>query len=322
MQFKNLYFFAFTRPFTTTQAELELALSECAFTPCASTEQSHYGFVPALGKGSESLAHEAAGNILICARKEDKILPGQVVKAEVELLVDYLFETEQRKPKKAELQAFKEDVILSLLPNAFSRFTDTRAYINAKDNLIVIDASSRGKAEDILALLRKALGTLPVTSFTPDKAPDKAPDEVMTDWLIENMNGYQAFLINRSTKTNRFSFGMEAEFLSVGDDAAAAKVKNQDLKGEEVRSHIDAEKLVKKLALEYDESMSFVLCDDLSIKRLKFTDVLMEQNDDIDRGDHLARLDADFTLVAGEINRMLIDLLAEFGMKTDEYLEK
>ena len=67
--------------------------------------------------------------------------------------------------------------------------------------------------------------------------------------------------------------------------------------------------------------MSFILCDDLSIKRLKFFDVLQEQNDDIDSDDVLAKLDADFALMAGEINRLINDLLSEFNVKATDYLE-
>ena len=59
--------------------------------------------------------------------------------------------------------------------------------LTRKHNIIVINSSSRSKAEDFLALLRKVLGTLPVTSLSPESAPD----EIMTDWLIEKKSGRQ-----------------------------------------------------------------------------------------------------------------------------------
>jgi len=115
---------------------------------------------------------------------------------------------------------------------------------------------------------------------------------------------------------------MEAEFNALGDDGAIVRVKNQDLIGEEIKSHLDADKYVVKVALEWDESLSFILCDDLAIKRVKFFDVIHEQNDDIDSDDVIAKLDADFALMSGELNRFIIDLLAEFSMKTTDPLEK
>ena len=45
MWFKNLYFFTFTRPFELSEDQLEAHLAEHLFTPCASTEQSHFGWL-------------------------------------------------------------------------------------------------------------------------------------------------------------------------------------------------------------------------------------------------------------------------------------
>jgi len=305
MWFKNLYFFTFTRPFEVSEQDLEKQLNEHLFTPCASTEQSHFGWVNALGKHGNTAVHSVGGNFLICARKEEKILPAPVIKEQLEEKVSKLEADQGRSATKKEKEQFKEDIIFELLPRAFSRVTDTHAYINAAHNLIVINSSSRGKAEDVLALLRKALGTLPVTSMSPEKAPD----ELMTDWLTDTDLG------------ENFQLGMEAEFNALGDDGAVVRVKNQDLGSDEIKAHLDADKFVVKLALEWDDAISFILCDDLAIKRLKFFDVLQEQNDEIDKDDVIARLDADFSLMAGEINRLIGDLMAEFSMKTTDSLE-
>jgi len=305
MWFKNLYFFAFTRPFEWSEEDLEKHLSEHLFTPCGSTEMSHFGWVDALGKHGKSIVHSVGGNHLLCARKEEKILPAPVIKDMLEEKINLLEAEQSRGATKKEKEQFKEDIIFELLPRAFSRFSDTHAYINAEHNIIVINTSSRSKAEDFLALLRKVLGTLPVTSVSPEKAPD----ELMTDWLTEPSIG------------DNFQLGMEAEFHALGDDGAIVRVKNQDLTSDEIKSHLDADKFVVKLALEWDDAMSFILCDDLAIKRLKFFDVLQEQNDDIDSDDVIAKLDADFALMAGELNRFIDDLLTEFSVKATDYIE-
>lgn len=306
MWFKNLYFFAFTRPFECSEQDLEKHLNEHLFTPCGSTEQSHFGWVNALGKNGQSIVHTVNGNHLLCARKEEKILPAPVIKDMLEEKVALLEAEQSRSATKKEKEQFKEDIIFELLPRAFSRVTDTHAYINPEHNIIVINTSSRGKAEDFLALLRKVLGTLPVTSVSPEKAPD----ELMTDWVTENSIG------------ENFHLGTEAEFHALGDDGAVVRVKNQELDSDEIKAHLDADKFVVKLALEWDEALSCILCDDLAIKRVKFFDVIHEQNEDIDKDDIVARLDADFALMAGEINRFINDLLAEFSVKTTDYLEE
>jgi recombination associated protein RdgC len=305
MWFKNLYFFAFTRPFQWSEEDLEKHLSEHLFTPCASTELSHFGWVNALGKHGDTVVHAANGNYLLCARKEEKMLPASVIKDMLEAKIAQ-HETEQsRSATKKEKEQFKEDITFELLPRAFSRISDTQAYINPEHNIIVVNTSSRGKAEDFLALLRKVLGTLPVTSCVPDVAAD----ETMTDWLVEHNLGGQ------------FQLGMEAEFNALGDDGAVVRVKNQDLGSDEIKSHLDADKYVVKVALEWDECLSFILCDDLAVKRLKFYDVIQDQNEDIDGDDVVARLDADFVLMAGELNRFITALLAEFSLTTQAYLD-
>ena len=80
MWFKNLQIYRFTRPFDLTVDQLETQLEACAFTPCGSQDISRFGWVKPLGKFGSTLTHSASGHILICARKEEKMLPGTVVK--------------------------------------------------------------------------------------------------------------------------------------------------------------------------------------------------------------------------------------------------
>jgi len=308
MFFKNAYVFTFTKVFSHSLAELTESLQESAFTPLGSTELRHYGWVNSLGKGS-GLAVEANGNILICARKEEKILPAFVMKDMVNERVEALESDQGRGATKKEREQFKEDVIFELLPRAFNRVTDTHGYINSDKNIIVINSSSRGNAEDFLALLRKSLGTLPVT--TP--LSERDPSEVMTDWINDNSS------VGTFGLGVDFKVGSEAHFSSVGDQAASAIVKNEDLFGDEVKAHLDADQYVTKIALEYDDCMSFMLNDDLSIKRIKFFDVIQEQSDDIEDADE--KLMSDFTVMSGELNRMINGLHLEFNFSAKDSLE-
>lgn len=312
MFFKNIFVFAFTQAFSLTQEEVEARIQENTFTPCASTELSHFGWVNSLGNHSESLSHQSGKNLLLCARREEKIIPAQVIKDMLEDKVEQLETEHGRSATKKEKEQFKEDIMFELMPRAFSRITDTHGYLNPDHNIIVINSSSRSKAEDFLALLRKSLGTLPVTSLSPERQPD----EVMTDWINENST------LEDFALSDKFTLGQEAQLNSLGDDSAVIRVKNMALDINEVKVHLDADMFVTKIGLEYDGCMSFVLNDDLSIKRLKFFDVLAEQNDDIDSDDILSRLDADFALMAGELNRMIGDIHSEFSIIANDYLDE
>jgi recombination associated protein RdgC len=307
MIFTNAYIFTFIKPFTLTTTELSEFVSTLKFTPLMSTEFSHFGFVSPI-KGGLNLVHEANGNLLVCARKEEKLLPAPYVKELLEERIQELELTQPFSATKAQRAEIKDDIELELLPRAFTRKTDTYAYINAKNNTIVINTSSRGKAEDVLSLLRKAIGTLPVKGV--ELKTDAS--EVMTSWVINLFKTPFKWHLS-----NNFSFGLEAHFIGLGDDSATAVVRNQEMNSAEVEVHLEAAQYITKLALNHEESMSFMLHDDLSIKRIKFEGIFEEENYD----DDAAKFDGEFILMAGELNNMITDLHSEFGVSATDSLE-
>lgn len=297
MWFKNLQVYRFTRPFELSLEELEKQLEAMTFSPCGSQEQAKFGWISPLGKQGQALTHSAGNQILLCAKKEEKMLPGSVVNDEVADKVEQLEAEQGRALKKKEKDAIKEEVIVSLLPRAFSRFQQTWAWINPEDGFIAVDASSAKRAEDLLALLRKCIGSLPVVPL----AMTTPPELTLTDWLKEG------------AAPAGFALEDEAELRSALEHGGIIRAKQQDLLSDEMKAHLDADKLVTKLALNWSDTISFILGDDMSIKRLKFSEELREQNDDVTSEDAAARFDADFALVTGELSRFIPELIEAMG---------
>lgn len=295
--FKNMMVYRLNRDIPLSADEMEKQLDAFTFSPCGSQDMSKTGWVPPMGNRSDALIHVNNGQMIICARKEEKILPSPVVKQALEAKIDKLEAEQSRKLKKSEKDSLKDEVLHSLLPRAFSRFSQTYMWIDTVNNLIMVDCASAKKAEDTLALLRKSLGSLPVVPLTLEN-----PIELtLTEW------------VRSGDVPAGFALLDEAELKAVLEDGGVIRCKKQDLVCDEIANHIEAGKWVTKLALDWQERIQFVLADDGSVKRLKFSDTLRDQNDDIDREDFAQRFDADFILMTSELAALIGNLVEALG---------
>ncbi|HCW99824.1 MULTISPECIES: recombination-associated protein RdgC [Pantoea] len=295
--FKNMMVYRLNRDIPLSADDMEKQLEAYTFSPCGSQDMSKTGWVSPMGNRSDALTHVNNGQIVICARKEEKILPSPVVKQALEAKISKLEAEQSRKLKKTEKDSLKDEVLHSLLPRAFSRFSQTFLWIDTVNNLIMVDCASAKKAEDTLALLRKSLGSLPVVPLTLEK-----PIELtLTEW------------VRSGDLPAGFALMDEAELKALLEDGGVIRCKKQDLVCDEIANHIEAGKMVTKLALDWQERIQFVLADDGSVKRLKFSDTLREQNDDIDREDFAQRFDADFILMTSELAALTSNLVEALG---------
>lgn len=295
--FKNAIVYRMTRDIQISAEQLEDALKTLAFTPCSSQDMSRSGWVSPLGNYGEMLTHVAGNQILLCLRKEEKILPSTVIKETLQGKIEKLESEQGVKLRKTEKATLKDEVIHSLLPRAFSKYSQTQIWIDLDKQRIIVDASSSKRAEDSLALLRKTLGSLPVIPLHTEQLVELT----LTEW-VRNNDTPAGFMLHD-----------EAELKAVLEEGGIAKFKKQDLASDEIATHIEAGKYVTQLSMDWQERIKFTLTDSLMLKKISLSDVLKEHNDDIHHDDYAQRFDADFILFTGEFSVLIDELVSALG---------
>ena len=297
MWFKNLQLFLLKEDFAPAQDELESALAQDRFRPCGPLETGVQGWHPPLGGESEQLSFVANGCYLLCMRREEKILPASVVN---EVLADKVQQIEQEEARdvgRKERKQLKDEVYLDLLPRAFTRSSLTFAYVDPEKKWILVDAASPKKAEDLVSLLRKSLGSLPAKPLNVKQSPP----EVMTRWLEgEGLPG-------------DFVIADQCELRDLDEEGGIVRCRRQDLFSDEIQAHLKAGKKAVQLAVDWDERVSLVLTDQPAIKRLRFADELIEEAADTAGDDMHALFDADFTLMSMELRKLVDKVIEVFG---------
>jgi recombination associated protein RdgC len=281
---------------------LEDSLSERGFRPCGPLETTTMGWVPPLGEGTSALVHAAGDCLLVCARRQERLLPASVVAETVDERAREIEETEARSVGRKERRHLREQVLLELLPRAFTRSRRVSAYADRKTGWLLVDAASSKAAEELVELLRETLGSLPVH---PPR-PSVAPEGLMTRWL------------NDGDLPSGLVLGDECELRDARDEHSVVRCRGQDLTGDEISTHLRAGKQVVKLALGWQERLDFLLQDDLSLKRLRFADELIQDGMDEGLEDEAARLDAEFVIMSHELGGLLERLGELFSLARAE----
>lgn len=298
MWFRNLLVYRLTQDIPLSADELEAALASKPARPCASQELTTYGFSAPFGKGADApLVHVSGDFLLISTRKEERILPGSVVRDALKEKVEEIENAQMRKVYKKERDQLKDEIVQSFLPRAFIRRSATFAAIAPKQGLILVDSASAKKAEDLLSTLREAIGSLPVRPLSVKIAPTAT----LTDWLKTQQAAEGFFVLD------------ECELRDTHEDGGVVRCKRQDLTGEEIQLHLSTGKQVTQLSLAWQDKLSFVLDDKLTIKRLRFEDILQEQAEQDGGDDALAQQDASFTLMMMTLMEFLPELFTALG---------
>ncbi len=300
MFFRNLTLFRF--PASQKFDDLDSGLDECQLKPVGPLELSSRGFISPFGRDAEALSHTLHDAMWLTMGGEDRLLPGSVVN---DMLARKLAEIEQkegRKPGGRTRKRIKDELITDLLPRAFIKPSRTDALIDRGHGIVVVDTSSRKTAENVVSEIRRALGSFPALPLNAEVAPRT----ILTGWVAGE------------PLPDGLSLGDECELRDPIDDGAVVKVQRMELQSDEIAKHLESGKQVTRLALNLDDHVSFVLGEDLVIRKFKLLEGAVDELESTDTDDMRAELDARFALMSGEVKRLFTVLEAALKLSKVE----
>lgn len=293
MWFKQLSIYVLGKPVDTEALAEQLA--KRPFTDPTGLEWFSQGWVKPAAHIEQPVYTQRAYE-LVSLRRDDKVLPDGVIRDALDKKVAEIEAAEQRKVRRKEKLAMKEQITDDLLPRAFSRSGRTSAYLDQARGFLMVDSASPSKAERLLSALREALPPFPATL----PRTKVAPHTLMTDWLAAG------------EASGDFVLDADATLQDSSENGAKIKISRADLTAEEIRQHIATGKQVTELGLIWRERICFVLTDQLRLKRVQFLDVLQEEASQA--GDDAASLfEATFLLMSEELGELVTDLIAAMG---------
>jgi recombination associated protein RdgC len=291
--FKNVIMYRIGPDWSASVAQMEESLDSARFVECGASQEKSIGWIEPRGEANGPLVESVGGQLILKLMIESKALPGSVITKKAKERVAHIEATTGRKPGKKETREIKDDIKLELMPLAFSKESSVLVWIDPAAQLLVIDAGSQGRADEVVTMLVKSLAGLAVTLIDTKISPTAA----MSEWLI-SQEPPAGFTVDR-----------ECELKAADESKAVVRYTRHPLDTDEVRQYVEQGKLPTKLALTWDSRVSFVLTEGLQLKKLAFLEVVFEGSSaGKDDG-----FDADTAIATGELRKLLPDLLEALG---------
>ncbi|MCZ2498621.1 recombination-associated protein RdgC [Xylophilus sp. Kf1] len=296
--FKNVIVYRIAPQEGDALLKLEEGLDKARFVACGASQERSAGWVEPRGEAHAPLVESIGGQWIMKFMVEAKVVPGTVVRRKLEERIAQIEKETGRKPGRKEAKELKEDVLLQLLPMAFTRQGATPVWVDPQAGWLVVGSSATARADEIVTALVDALpGVTVVPLYTQQSATAS-----MSDWLVSQ------------DPPTGFSVDRECELKASDESKAVVRYARHPLDIDEIRSHIEQGKLPTRLALTWQDRVSFVLTEGLQLKKITFLEGVFEgggnQKED--------GFDADAAISTGELGQLVPDLIEALGGEMPE----
>jgi recombination associated protein RdgC len=301
--FKSASFFRIAEDFVLPPLEaLEEALQATRFLSCGATQAESSGWVAPRGNKSTALVENVNRQIIVRLCTERRPVPASAIKAAVEERMEkYKQETGRERVGAKIKKEFREEVLMDLMPRAFTKQSSTTLWLDPVKKFVVVDSGSLTGADKVVSFLVEALGNIPGAAGLKAKPVQTTLSAAasMSHWL-SSREAPVGFTVDR-----------DCELKMPDDEKSTVRYSRHTLEIDEVAEHIAAGKVPTQLAMTWNDRVSFVLSEAGQIKKLKLLDVVLDGIGDKGKDDD--GFDTDAAILTGELSAMIPDLLEALG---------
>ena len=293
--FKNIIMYRLDANWSSSAEEVEASLQAGRYVECGASQEKSIGWIEPRGQANGPLLEAVAGQWIVKLMVETRALPASVINRKAQERVAQIEASTGRKPGKKEIRDLKDDIRLELMPMAFTKQSSVLVWIDRDSRLLVIDAASQARADEVVTLLVQALPGFAVTMITTQVSPVAA----MAEWLL-SLDAPAGFSVDR-----------ECELKAADESKAVVRYARHRLDTEEVQQHIREGKMPTRLAMTWNERVSFMLTEGLQLKKIAFLDGVFESSSANHKKDD--DFDGDIAISTGELQKLLPDVLEALG---------
>lgn len=293
MKFSNIFVYRLLDWDSGYSAEqLNQRMKKFILQQCSGFDTITKGWVHPNDKESDCLSYQDNGYILFCLGVQKKLLPSQVVKQELKTRSDKYYLEVGRKLGRKQTKELKELITEELLPRAFTVQRNNYGWISLKNKLVVVEASSQTVADDFINLLGKSFESFSCTFMRTAITPKNA----MKEWVLSG------------SLKHRFSIDDYCELRGAGDKSCI-RFENQTFEGSEIATYLKSGMEISKLALTWNDRLSFVLSSNFQLKKITILDVTRSDNE-TEEHDEFA---SNFSLITAEYTSAILELVEALG---------
>ncbi|XXQ53875.1 recombination-associated protein RdgC [Xenophilus aerolatus] len=300
MRFKNAINFRIEPTWLADHGRALEGLAPAAFVPCGPSQESSAGWVPPRGQEHGSLLESVGGQWLLVYMVESKALPASVIRRKVGERAAQIESTTGRAPGKKEKKQLKENITHELLPLAFTRQARTAVWIDPDQRRLTLDTSNMATADSVVTALVQAIPGFAVGAVNTQVEPASA----MAGWLA-TQEPPAGFTIDR-----------ECELKATDDSKAVVRYGKHPLDIEEVRQHIASGKRPTRLAMTWEDRVSFELTEGGQLRKLAFLEGVFDGGESKGGKGSDEDFDTDAAIVTGELGQLLPALIDALGGAT------